>query len=759
MKRTATALIAATLLLLGGCSDLSKDEVVNEAIESERFNAGCELKISEFEDILKRNIAPQIDCLGRSLDLFLRVVESGRPGYLSRRAFEQYVRLNVPDFKPENIRAIKAVFDVSHLLFGEDPEYLSPQSVRKIIDFLFLFNEEVIKIYPFFTHDGETPYGVHESWRERVFVAAESITTRLHAIYVPNRGSQVHRLNIVRLLEAFSTDETEDVLNKIKSALFVKKLLVGGEAEVITHLELHTLLPKLSPISKVAFDLYRFRHLTLNQKTQLDLLHFDLEILEEQLFQGEPAMRMFSIDELTEALANIVDPETLPDLRPYREDVLQLKMTLTSSSRWSENEDLSGKEWVTRGELTTLINRAKEVSDRGRTYHRIYEFFQEQLASPAPVSINFQTYANNFPTHQRFLEEFARIVTSYRFYKGPEEAPYYTPAYRRNADGVVEIGILEYLTFLAFQRYGEPVRGAVYGVGATQAQLLNMIMVFNKFLVGEGLITAGREVQTNENIVLLTTLFQFQSNGDGHMTPNEVSEFATTVMTSMPNAKWFEEELARVCPTDQLGRISDLSCYRREYFGLYCRKFRAFFPQMFAYLGMTSCGDAGRAADNVEYLKKVEKVARTCTVFNDNTDVPVDDSDFMPIQVVLMNIEGVISRFDANNNNQLDPSEVRRAYDATFKSAIEAMVKERAAVIADLPFDLGDVIAQRIYYYLLRYRSVPDSLSEYMRLITIRTPSATRDTIAAVLKVIGDQGEPDTFDCETLRHRRSVVTH
>jgi hypothetical protein len=127
----------------------------------------------------------------------------------------------------------------------------------------------------------------------------------------------------------------------------------------------------------------------------------------------------------------------------------------------------------------------------------------------------------------------------------------------------------------------------------------------------------------------------------------------------------------------------------------------------------------------------------------------------MTMMVMFTNIEGTVVRYDTNGNNKLDISEVRKAYDVAFYSAVEGLVEMRASIIAKLPFNLGKNISKRIYYYLIKYNDVPKTTAQYLKLLFIKASPAHRQTIAAVLKIIGDEassgeGMP-VFDCETLR--------
>ncbi len=758
--KNLAVLILMSLLTLAGCSDLGMNDVVKKPIESSRFNAGCDLNIEEFKLILERDVSVQISCFQKNIDLFMRVVESDKPGYLSRTAFEQFVIRNLPEFKPENVRAIKSVFDIAHLIFGDDRNYLSPASVKKIFDFVFLFNREFPVVYPFFDSQEEnTPYYVHDLQKNRVYKAGDAIAEALSTIYKRDRGDQIHKINILEILESFTNTETEDVLAQTKALIFVKRVILGGVKEELTHLELSKLLEKLPSLGKVVFDIMRVGYIDLNQKSLLDFIMSDLDIIykpDEPLktllhYPAGSGERLFSVDDLIDAIPFFMDEDSgFPDLKKYRKEILQAKILLMSESAYNANEDLRGKEYILPDDLLVLLGTARDMARRGQVYHKVYEFFEPYLNSPGAVNINYSNYVLNFPSEGKYVEEFARIANSYRFFYGQFPMPYYSPAYRRNSEGMVEQGLMEAALKLVARRYGSPSPG-VGGFGLSLEQLQAFITLIKTPLVDEGLITAGRELKLMENITLLMTLFQSMSNGDGIINIDEGSAFFTQVFASMAHADYFQEEIAKVCPTDTRGRITDIDCHRSNYFNVLCSKFQDSYPSLFESLGMKDCADKGDQTYIKEYLKTIEFVGRTCTVFNDGTDVPITSDDYMPIMVMLQTIEGAILRYDTNRNNKLDPSEVRKAYDQTLKIAIEALVEEQASVIAKLPFNLGGAISKKIYYYLIKHKAIPEKVGEYLKLLTIGATTAHRDTFAAVLKIVAEQGEPSTFDCETLR--------
>jgi hypothetical protein len=274
-------ILCCTLTTLVGCSDLGMNDVVKNPISSTRFNAGCDLNVDDFKYILEKDISGQISCLQKNIDLFMRVVESNGPrGYLSRQAFEQYVIKNMPDFKPENVRAIKSVFEIAHLIFGDDRNYLSPSSVKKIFDFVYLFNREIPSVYFYFTDEVENmPYNVHDKRRQYVSTKTDGLARALIDIFKDNRGDQIHKINILEILESFTSETNGEVLEQAKAVIFVKKIILGGSKEEMTHLELRELLYKFGNLASVAFDMYRVKKIDLTQLSLLEFIQSDLELI------------------------------------------------------------------------------------------------------------------------------------------------------------------------------------------------------------------------------------------------------------------------------------------------------------------------------------------------------------------------------------------------------------------------------------------------------------------------------------------------
>jgi hypothetical protein len=208
----------------------------------------------------------------------------------------------------------------------------------------------------------------------------EELSNRLRTIYEGNRQGQLHKLDIIALLDSFSTDGNTDTFEKLKAVLFVKKLLIGGERDEINHIELGSLIGKLRNMSHVVFDLMRLQYIAFDQgngqggedgqkpqnpqRSQFETLAQDLTIIEPLLYYtADSKERLFSLQELAEASASLFDPADLPDLRKYPDELLQLKMLVMSNSKWQGEVLTEEDKWVHPGELKILLDHQLLIAE------------------------------------------------------------------------------------------------------------------------------------------------------------------------------------------------------------------------------------------------------------------------------------------------------------------------------------------------------------------------------------------------------------
>ncbi len=778
-----------SLLALTGCGDLFKKKVVKKALGSDIGKVSCELTIDNFSSIMEKDIKEDINCLRDNLHLFIRIVETNKPGYLKRQNLKEYLINNRPDIKPDVINALDAVFDLNFLVFGDSREAVSKDQVDKLLDVALVFNTQASTTYKLFKSKVPSTFARHADDKKRVESAAATVAMGLKNIYNPSRNGEIHSLDIIEVFKSFTTDENRNSIEKVKKLLFVKSILVGGEDNILTHVELEKLVLNLNHLFPIVFDVVRYKHIILKQDSILQLLNSDIDWLGKMIFQDSMPNRdntvFFTIEQAIEAFKVLTEDSEDPfDIEKYRNLLKEAKMMAMGG------DDVK----VTGRDFRTLLIRGNEVLKKGTIFHRIYEYFRPQLENTDPVSIDFTRYRHQYPEHDKELTEFIRIVTKYRFFRGEFLSPYFSYQYRRNADGVFEVAMFEYIIDLAFKNSsikrdangqivydtsGNPVKvpwgtpsNGLGGYSMTSDNVLDLLKRFEKELAELDIILPGRVASTANNVALLGTLFQYQSDNNKVLDVNEMTEFAGTLLTSFDVAKdvfsfmkledrdgnQIGDNGRAACPTDEFGRV-DPACFRTHFFRGVCKYYRSYYPKMFEYMGLQDdrCENFNSETEVARaFLDTTIAAARTCNFYPDGAkeEIPYTEGDASTIFIALMHIEATILRWDVNKNNIMDASEVDSAY-AIYESALDGFVD---GVIKK--------VKKQIYQYLVKYETVPDqkqfgSIWKFVKFLVSfnKKAPASRKTIAAILKAVGEQstkqsierGEPQ-FDCKKLRN-------
>jgi hypothetical protein len=760
-------LTLSMMLTLSGCGDLLGTKVVKRQLGGSQFEVQCELDMNKFSQIMTENIGPQIRCLGENLNLFIRVVKSAKPGYLSRTQLVSYLADFRPDVKPEVVRALGAVFSIGHLITGEDPNYISKETIDKVINFAIIFNKEsALNFKPVFQNETPVSYWLHLKHRENISKANKAIIQALRDIFNPNRGGAVHKINIVELLKSFSTEQNRHELEKVEKLLFGKKVLLGGDKEYITHSELERLILNFDHLLLIGLDAIRYKYILLNQESILQLLKRDVNDLYDIITQGslndhDGESRdnevLFTVNEAIEAAKLFID-ESKFNIENYRNLIVEVKKIIMSGN----------SEVVTGLDLKNLFKHGKNLLQTGTVFHRIYEKFKIPLSSSQPVDIDFSDYRHTYPEHQKELDQFERIVKKYRFMKGEFVSGFYFRGYKRNPDAVFEIALFEYVLRLLFINYGSPSPNfdAVGGYSIDKMQMQALVKKFENELIDLELLLPQGAIRTADNISLLGSLFQFQSDKNKVMDVNEAAEFGISLFTSINIAEdlysYMEE---KNCPMETFPEADkpypprvEPGCVRANFWKGLCTYYWKYYPLMFESMNVKSaaeCKDWKNTPQSDIFLDRAIEAARTCNHYTDGQreEIHYSKGDFMTIMLALIHAETTILRWDINKNNIMDPDEVMRAYEI-YSPALDGFLEGKSPIIKKFK--------KQIFQFMIKYEQVPDEKDKksilkfvgFLLSFKHKAP-ATRKTIASILVAIGEQNdkkrEGPQFNCNLLR--------
>lgn len=775
--RTGLFTALTSLMILSGCGDLFQKDVKDNSLESNKFRANCELNIDEFALIMEEPIGDAIDCLGKNLRLFVKAVESKRPGYLSRKALENYIKRNRKDIKPEVLNALKSVFDINFLIYGEDPDFISTANIDALVNFAKLFNDKAATNFkPIFMDTDDINYDNYRQLRDqRIKGAALAIASGLREIFKTNRNGQVHKLDILNLLESFTTDNNGESMAKVRKLLFAKRVLLGGNKDEITHLELARLVENFSSYVLLTLDAVRSKHIRMDQESLIHFLNADVELLQNLIYSPSMGNRdgefFFSLQDAIGAAEIFFKDLDLDDYYDLLKEGKQILME-------GDAETITGKD------LKKLFAHGLNVLKTGTYFHRFWAservFLEFRPGRPIPANYEFKNLYTIFNSEKGRIDDFVRILKKYRFQKGENIAAFYTDEYHRNANAVFEIGMVEYAMKLVMKRFGCPnntVNGSVVCntamtaehahmgkdyVYMTKDQVTNLIQKFQKALVKAELILPGREVNTAETITLLGSLFQYQSDENKVFDVNEATEFTISLFSSISIAEDVNDHFQALaknneCTIDSYGRVEP-GCFKKNFFRAVCLNYPDQFPKLYSSLGATVYENGKLVCKipqvelNTAYLQRSIEAARTCNFYpsNKTEEIYYSKGDMMSVFLAMMHIETTILRWDVRKmNNTMDPDEVMDAYNI-YSPALDGFLEKMPSIVKKLK--------KQIYQYLVKYEQVPNekefsSIWKFVKFLVSfnKSAPANRKTVASILVTISQQGAPDTFNCECLR--------
>lgn len=787
-----------SLLVVSSCSDIRNSDllqdmfqsrVVENPINSDKFQAKCELNVDDFSLIMEEDISSSIDCLGKNLNLFITAVESKKKGYLSRTALENYLKRNRKDIKPEVIRALKSVYDINFLVYGEDRNYISKNNVDALVKFAKIFNNIASQNFKkAFKDKSEISFDNYTEMRDLgIKPAARVVSAALTNIFKKDRKGQIHELDLIQLIDSFSTENNEEDMAKMKKLLFVKKVLLGGSPSTITHLELDKLIENFSSYVHLALDAVRYKKITLVQKSTVQLLNTDLELLNSLVFPAgtnRTSEELFTLKEAIDAAELFMDDSSL-NLFDYYDLLKEAKLILMDGTPTV----------VTASDLRRLFSHGLNILKTGTLFHRFWTLESKVLERRPgkPLTMTFSELIKDNQAELPRVKDFIRIVKKYRFMRGENLSAYYTDEYMRNADAVFEIALYEYALKLVMKKFGCPnntlggkvvcdtlitpehehmrthpeIPGNQDGyVYMKKDHVIDLIQKFRKVLIDEGMVLPGREEKTAETITLLGSLFQYQSDENKVFDVNEATEFVVSLFTATDISSdimddFYELESKGQCQFDKYDRVSP-ECFDKQFFKSVCRGYSSQFPKLFDSLGTPRdpvtnkllCDQIPEAPLNSAYLDRAVVAARTCQTYPGTSEVIYySKGDVMSVFLAMMHIETTILRWDVGNfgnpNNIMDPPEVMAAYNI-YSPALDGFLETLPPTIRKLK--------KQIYQYLVKYEKVPSkddfkSILKFGKFLATfnKNASANRKTIASILVTISEQGAVSNFDCCLLR--------
>lgn len=752
------------MIFFVSCGDLFTSKVDDEKERYTQF-AVCDLDVDSFSYILEKDISSDIECLRENLGLFIDTVKTDRPGFVSKKILKEFILTGPMDVDADTADMVDSVFDISHLILGTDRDYIEQKDVNILLDFLRFFNGHIWQSYRYFNDNSDVNYQRHVKERNIVYNEFSLIAHELKRIYKGERD-YVDRIDIEKLVFNFFKSKV-DTLEKIRSVMFLKRVFLGGEIWDLTHVELAHFLDSAPQLIQVAFDIVKVENYEFEdeQQTLLKIFLRDIEIINKFLYYDASSHQaVFNVYDLINVLTTMA-PSLLPfDISKYPREVMKLKEIFLGN----------GSEIFAAKEIISALEQGKYLLEEADLFYRVYDFYREDMESRLPITHDFSDFPVRTSLEQSFLKHFARIASDYKFIKGTATSPYYTFDYFRNENSFFQTSALEYVMEKAMAYYGRSNEDARGGYDMTLDQTVNMVRDFKWFLRDNGIINIGRkgggEIEgVADNLVLMSTLFQYQSDGCSTdfvcMEVPEVTEFVMGLLTAVEVKGFFTDKMVDLCSDslDEYDRISP-ECFRRNFINVIetpipgdGKSIADYMPFMYQYLKdlVKDVPEGEPITSSVGFMKfitETESFTRSCMYYDkEKTDeVYLKVNDAFAVFAGLLNVESTLLRFDLDKNNVVDArningkNEVLNAFYKTYKGALIALVVDKVGGQEWI----AKLIAKPIFQYLVKYGEVPNtdkfkSVWRFLRFILRKNKNAdiTRTTVSTILKTIGEQSE------------------
>lgn len=735
--------------MLGGCNAVNDAPPKSDVMESRNLASLCEIDPEAFKNILIKDVGADLNCLRSNFSQFMSSVETDRPGFLSKNDLIKFINHYFESNAPDIIKGLHSLFNINYLLTGSELNHMSKTELNNILNLLIYVNLEIIKIYPYFKDTSERSDIIHYSQRVEVLNVATNLSNYLVKM-MEGRDSETANLDIIEVVKNFLKQNDEDnLLDKIKGMLFVKRILLGGDKSLLTNREMKKLVRNIPELTAIVFDLVKMKKINFtDQEAQYELIHEDIKKLESLLIlPANSTENLFHLDEVIEASKPFA--ESFIDLTKYPNTVFEVKKVLVDS-----RHNPSATKFVTRKDFTVMLNHVYKILEEGLFFGQLSRKYHDLIESPLRISHPMDDFPVNTPEETAYLKHFREILYGYRFFKGDFDAPFYSNTFHRNPKAINEIALLEYALKLMMNFYGTetevPGKYAFFiNVDKDPAKykndLLDVMLKYRDLLLDKKLIILGREIASSENTFMLANLFQYQSNGSGFIDLTEATEFGYTIISGITIGDYIKSELRIACKTDGTNREIPLDCFQQHFFNVLRNKYEDYFPKMFKFVDDNiNNGDAVQ-----KLIEMTGKFARPCP---DKTTL--NDNDMVSILGGLLNVESTLIRYDTNQDNVLDYPELNDAY-KVYEANIKALVKKAASYMVPL--------SKEIFLFLVKYQMMPDpkkpdSVVKFAKFLLFEKKDSVtgdRTAVAGILENLGiiakkDREERGVYDPEGM---------
>ncbi len=686
LSHLINCLILVLAVSLTSCGYISDKPVANiDVYRNTELQQACKIDASKLGEIFKADQKAQIRCLEENFIQFTKYVRSKNPGSVSESELNAFIRKFFEGQSDAIIKGLSLIFQLNMLLLRDEANRISRTNISPLFNLLVQVNQEAIEITQTLKEmSDEKNQGRYAELRAKFNSSVNRFSNFTLEIITKSPG-MAKQLNIKTFILDISKKLGTKEINPetVDSLIFLKRVLVAGDKEIITSDELKMVIEKLPRILTLSFDLYYAKSTNFASDTDYARFHLmNLKELYKIINFNQNDFELLTVDEILRLAQEFVKDT---DVTKFKPSIVSLKSKIIGGD----------KESFSLRDLKACLDIAKDLTERNYFNNVTYNALQEIIESNRPIEflpiLNLPNEYSVF-SPQRVTElhkDFQDVAVNIRYFRSKNEGvPTYGNNILRNKYGFMEATFAKWAGIKLLKSYGHKDEQSQWQISIKefQAFLFDMKPILEVFK-----LWSPKPENFAQNAVYLADLFQNKSNGDLNVNEIEMTEYIQMILSATQITNKFQEQLTSVCDSgiNKEDPLFETECFNENFYETLLNKadYKKFFPRLNEYVVTAPKKEVS------DYLKGVEGFARD----NNDPNIPVKKRDNILILGAMLNIESTFIRFDSNHDNVIDYRELVEAF-KVYKPAIIKMAKLQ-------PGQEG--YAQSIFLYMVSKMEIP----------------------------------------------------
>lgn len=711
-RRKLCALIA--LLVVGltiSCGMVGDEGIDNSVYDLENLQPACPLKAEDFAKILDIDLSKQIDCAQASLTQFTQFVKLSNKDEIKKSELELFVNKFLSKNPQESSIYIDILFKINSLALKDDANVMRVKSIPSFINIVREINIHGRKIKKLVQ---EIDGGNYLKNRELLISSFNNLSSSLLRI-VTQENPNEFELNILDFAKEIDQVANEGAvdLKTVEELLFLKRVIIGGDAATISSEDFEKIILMSSDLSRLYFDVVETRKKDFEKQSSFYKFLLSAIIDLNGIVTANPESKVyFSSEDVINLLNHFVGG------RDWKSITLSLEVFKLDIVGGQSN-------YYSKQDIQTLFSFAKEAFESLFFFGHTFEQLEEELTENKIIqNLDFpesSEYDIINPDHLVSLwHDFVDVAKTYRTYPQENNLTKFSYAYQRTRWGFLLQSILRYAGKKLFDVYHTNLSAT--GVHSIDQDQIRRIVLDYQDALKEFKLWPQNLDRMVKELMMGSDLFQYSSNGDQLLQSVEIAQYLPTVIGASIIGKDIHENLEVYCLPDPTLSY-EIDCYRNNFFpSLFFDLDKVEnFPNFYTYFSNATW------EDSLKYLEDAEKMAR----INPDPLVPMTKVDLSRLVTSMSNTEGLFLKYDKNKNGILERSELDKVYEVLkLTLASEANLKPESKLL------------RSVFLYIVKNQKEPTTAGLLLFHVFGKKKNikADRNTIAGVLKLFGYKG-------------------